>query len=57
MKYILFSSFASLLCSFVLAKEIAPDTARAAAIFDNGLRHEEIMSRKHVGSYTSSHQK
>ena len=45
-----FSALAALsaLSSVALAKEIPIDEARAARIFDNGLRHQTIVETKQV---------
>ncbi|EPS43250.1 hypothetical protein H072_2760 [Dactylellina haptotyla CBS 200.50] len=48
MKFTQVAGVASLLVGATLAKEIPQDVERSKRLFANGLRHEQIMSKKHA---------
>ncbi|KAF3926875.1 hypothetical protein ABW20_dc0104449 [Dactylellina cionopaga] len=48
MKFTQYAGVASLLVGATLAKEIPQDVERSKRLYANGLRHEQIMSKKHA---------
>lgn len=45
-------AFVAVLASSTLAKEMEPDAARAAELYDSGIVHERLMNMKMVRAVT-----